>query len=371
MWIHRTACALAIVFSCAAAGAQTANDAVQAGFAALEQGDGDKASAIFTDALSRHPRDPVFLYGAGVAAHLQGREHDATDLLSRAFQFEPRLVQAAVLLGQIAYHEGDLDLAIKTYERALAAAPASLSIRTQLESWRREAALPQSHAAVKDDRFAILFDGPAQEQLAVRATTVLKSAFWRIGQTLGSYPSAPITVILYTQRQFRNITGAPEWAAGGFDGQIRVPVLGAAQNLAEFDRVLTHELTHAMLKSIAPRNLPAWLNEGLAMHFEGHDAQVAGRRLAAAHLFVPLDLLDTSFTTLSASQAAVAYEESAFTVNALIGKIGPAGMAALLQDLGTGQTVEQAVQRFGFTLVAFERSLSARVGAPARATGGH
>ena len=41
-----------------------------------------------------------------------------------------------------------------------------------------------------------------------------------------------------------------------------------AQQLAEFDRVLTHELTHAMLRSVAPRNLPAWLNERLAMYCE-------------------------------------------------------------------------------------------------------
>src|SRR5206468_4442278 len=67
------------------------------------------------------------------------------------------------------------------------------------------------------------------------------------------------------------------------------------QNVKEFDRVLTHELTHAMLRSVASRNLPAWLNEGLAMSFEGYDAQAIERDLAAAHVFVPLSALRTSF----------------------------------------------------------------------------
>ncbi len=348
-----------------AARAQTSNDAIDAGFAALERQDGEKASAIFKDALTRRPHDAVLLYGAGVAAHLLGRERDAIDFLQQAVKAEPRLIQAEVLLGQIAYREGDLDLAIKTYAQALALAPSNLSIRTQLEAWRREAALPQNRAAVKDDRFAILFDGPAQEQLAVRATDVLRTAFWRIGQAFGSYPSAPITVILYTQRQFQSITGAPEWAAGGFDGQIRMPVRGAAQNLAEFDRVLTHELAHAMLRSVAARNVPAWLNEGLAMRFEGHDAQRAGRRLAAVHLFVPLAALQEGFGGLDAAQAAVAYEESAFAVSVLIDRLGANGLPLLLQGLAAGQTVDEAVQQFGLSLAEFEKSLATRVGASA------
>jgi hypothetical protein len=46
---------------------------------------------------------------------------------------------------------------------------------------------------------------------------VLDTAFWRIGKALGAYPSAPINVILYSERQFHDVTGAPEWAGGGFD----------------------------------------------------------------------------------------------------------------------------------------------------------
>src|SRR5262245_25065169 len=235
---------------------------LDAGFQALQNGDGDTAASIFKSALAQDPRDPRLLFGAGVAAHLQGRERDAIGFLKQALQYEPRMTQAATILGEIAYHEGDIDLAIKTYERVLAYAPANLAIRAQLEKWRGEAALPQSSQALKDDRFAIMFDGPVQEKLAARAASVLSAAFWRIGNALGAYPSAPINVILYSERQFRDITGAPEWSAGGFDGQVRMPIRGASQNLQVFDHVLTHELTHAILKGLAPRNLPVWLNEG-------------------------------------------------------------------------------------------------------------
>ena len=370
MVLRRLALALLVLaWSTTSARAQpTMSEALDKGFQALQSGDAARASSIFREALTRHPSDPQLLLGAGVAASLQGQDTEAIALLKQALQLEPQLLQAAAILGELLYRQGDLELAIKTYERALASAPPSMAIamRGRLAAWREEASLPQNRDAIRDDRFTISFDGPVQQKLAARATSVLSAAFWRIGKALGAYPSAPINVILYSERQFHDITGAPEWSAGGFDGQILMPVRGAAQNLAEFDRVLIHELTHAMLKSVASRNLPAWLNEGLAMYFEGRDTALSERRLAAARLFVPLAALQTSFARLNTAQAVIAYEESAFATRALVDRIGPAGVGQLLQDLSAGQTMEQAIERFGVTFVAFESDLERRVGAKGR-----
>ena len=350
-------------------GAQpAAPEALEKGFQALQNGEADTATSIFREALTRHPRDVSLLFGAGIAAKFRGQDQEAIGFLKQALQIEPQFAQAAAILGELVYRQGDVDLAIKMYERALPNAPASVTtvMSQRLDAWRAEAQLPQNHTAIKDDRFTISFDGPVQQKLAARATSVLTAAFWRIGKTLGAYPSAPINVILYSERQFHDITGAPEWAAGGFDGQIRMPVRGATQNLAEFDRVLTHELTHAMLNSVAPRHLPAWLNEGLAMYCEGRDGALSGRRLAAAKIFVPLEALQTSFSRLTALQAAIAYEESAFAARALLDRIGPTGLGQLLQDLSGGQTMEQAIERFGVTFADFESDLERRVGVTSR-----
>jgi hypothetical protein len=172
-------------------------------------------------------------------------------------------------------------------------------------------------------------------------------------------------VVFYTRQQFHDVTGAPEWAGGGFDGQIRLPLGGASTSLADFDRVLVHELTHAMIHHIAPRNVPAWLHEGLAMRFEGHDADQAARRLAAARVHVPLRRLQGGFSRLTAVQAAVAYEESAVAADALLARIGPQGLTTLLGDLDRGEPLDQAVERFGFTFDTFEQEVAARVGARA------
>jgi tetratricopeptide (TPR) repeat protein len=356
---------LVMLVPAAAVRAQTSNP-LDTGFQAIQNGDGDTAASIFKSALARDPKDPRLLFGAGLAAHLQGREHDAIVLLKQALEYEPRMTQAATVLGELAYREGELDFAIKTYERVLAYTPSNLAVRERLDAWRNEAALPQNSQSLRDDRFAIMFDGPVQEKLAARAAGVLSAAFWRIGKALNAYPSAPINVILYSERQFRDVTGAPEWSGGGFDGQVRMPVRGASQNLQEFDRVLTHELTHAILKSLAPRNLPVWLNEGLAMYFEGRDGQQSERRLASVRLFVPLAYLRTSFTGFNAAQATLAYEESAFATRTLIDRIGIANVGLMLQELDAGQSFEQAIERFGVTGPEFEADLMRRVGATPR-----
>src|SRR5262249_58639445 len=111
------------------------------------------------------------------------------------------------------------------------------------------------------------------------------------------------------------------------------------------------------------RNLPVWLNEGLAMYFEGRDGRQSGRLLASVHLYVPLAALRSSFTGLNASQAALAYEESNFATRALIDRAGLDGVGMLLQDLDAGQNLEDAVARFGFTFAEFEADLMKRVGA--------
>jgi tetratricopeptide (TPR) repeat protein len=346
--------------------AQSVDESLNAGFEALQKGDSDRAATAFRRALGVQPEHPAALYGAGAAAHLQGRDTDAISFLKRALQIEPRLTPASALLGAIAYQQGDLTLAIKTYESALALSPGAVELRDRLASWRSEATVQDSFRAVKDDRFTILFDGPANRVLAERATTVLREAFYRIGKTLGSYPSNSINVVLYTQRQFQDITGAPEWAGGGFDGQIRMPVAGATQNLRAFDSILVHELTHAMLHGIASRNVPAWLNEGLAMYFEGDDMAASEKRLVVARTFVPLANLQGGFTGLNAKQADIAYDMSAFATSALITRIGTGNVGLLLHDLDRGHTVETSLPRFGLSLTEFEAQLAQRIGVARR-----
>jgi len=289
-----------------------------AGWKMLNEGNGARAARHFADALALQPDDPVLQFGASVSAYVLGRPAEAKPRLRRTLDANPRFTPAALLLGEIAHREGDLALAIETYEKALTYAPGNPDLLSRLQKWRTEADVHSTFVERRQDRFRVMFEGRADAQLAARATEVLSAAFWRIGEQLGAYPSDAIVVVLYTEKQFRDITRAPEWSGGLYDGRIRVPAAGAALKPALFERVLVHELTHAMIVAMAPRGIPAWMHEGLAQHFEGADPSVARRRLRAHGQRLPLEQIERSFTGLTTAGAIVAYDESLLAVKAIL-----------------------------------------------------
>lgn len=329
----------------------------EAGWTMLERGDGARAGKLFADALVLQPDDPVLLFGAAVAAYLQGRPADAKPRLRRVLDANPRFTPASLLLGEIVYGEGDLALAIETYEKALNYAPDNPDVTARLQAWRREADVHSTFEERRHDRFRVMFEGRAEESLAARATEVLNSAFWRIGEELGAYPSDTVVVILYTEKQFRDVTRAPEWSGGLYDGRIRIPAAGAAQKPALFERVLIHELTHAMIASITPRGIPAWLHEGLAQHFEGEDPRAARRRLRAHGHRLPLEQLERGFAGLTAAGALVAYDESLLAVNVMLER-SRVTWAQLLHALAQSDRVDETLRGYGFAYSDLEAAFA-------------
>ena len=311
----------------------------------MNAGRTQEAAAAFDEALKSAPNQPTLLLGAGAAAHLQGREDDARRLLVDALKIDPALTPASLLLGAVFYQTGDTDAAIDTSQAALAHAPNHPQLTKQLEAWRKEADLHSGFGRKLGDHFTVLFEGPAEAQLADRAVAILESAYDRIGTALYTYPIDVITVVLYTREQFRDITESPDWAGGAFDGRVRVPVRGALQNEAEFERVLRHEFTHALVHSVAPRGVPFWLDEGLAVRFEGSNLARKQQQVRDAETLLPLKRLERSFSDLTAKDAALAYAESAVAVGALFDDAGAPAIVGMLADIGRGLAFADAFER--------------------------
>src|SRR5512144_796238 len=160
MRVRSAAGLIGAFLSIAIAHAQTrASELSDAGWKALRDGSPKRASAFFAEGLTLSPDDPVLLLGAGSAAHALGKQPEAMAWLERALELQPRFTAAAVLLGRIAYDEGDVDLAIRTYEQALTYAPGEAAIRRQLEAWRRDADAHHSFSDRRYERFRVMFEG--------------------------------------------------------------------------------------------------------------------------------------------------------------------------------------------------------------------
>jgi tetratricopeptide (TPR) repeat protein len=328
------------------------------GWQALRDGRNQDAADAFASAIAAEPRDPTFHFGAGVAAHLLGRPAAARESLGRALSLAPQLTDASLLLGDILYKASEVDAAIRIYEAALKYAPMHATLTARLEALRREASLGNGFFQAQGAHFTVLFEGPADEELARRAVEILEEAYWRVGAALSTYPEHLVTVVLYTQEQFRDITRSPQWAAAAYDGRIRVPVRGALADPAELERVLTHEYTHALLQTIAPRNIPTWLNEGLAVLFEPNGSTWLDGELARGRARIALQRLGAGFGTLSTAEARQAYVESGLAARALVEAIGVNGLLGLLKDLAEGTRFQTAFERHALMpLDAFQGAL--------------
>jgi len=314
----------------------------RAAWNALNAGQAHAAAEGFRAALQADPKNARLHLGAGMAAALERRDADAKDAFERAIALDPKLAQARALLGQIQHRMGDTFGAMRTYEALLELAPDDREARATLERWRRESELHDRMQQAVGAHFTVSFEGPAEADLAAEALEVLDRAYWRIGQLLATYPVDPIPVVLYTTEQFRDITRSPSWAAGAYDGTIRVPMRGALEKKEELDRVLSHEFTHALIRTLAPRGVPAWLNEGLATALETGDLGWADGVMQKVDGKVPLRALQSGFGRFSGAQATVAYAASALAARRLLDEAGGTAITNLLRDLGEGADFDAA-----------------------------
>jgi tetratricopeptide (TPR) repeat protein len=339
---------LALMFALLAVGGATAQSDPRAAllersaWEALAAGRTQAAAQAFREALAIDAKSPRLQLGAGMAAVLERRDRDAKDAFERALALDPKLSQARALLGQVQHRLNDLAGALRSYEMLVAQVPDDRDAQATLERWRRESELHDRMQQAIGSHFTVSFEGPEEAALAAEALEALDRAYWRIGLVLGgAYPNEPVPVVLYTGEQFRDITRSPSWAAGAYDGIIRVPMRGALDKRSELERVLSHEFTHALVRNLAPRGVPTWLNEGLATALETGDLDWAEKVQAQAKP-VPLRALQAGFGKLSGADAQLAYATSALAARRLIEEAGGFAIANLLRDLADGADFDTA-----------------------------
>ena len=350
---------LALVVTCASAQSDPKTTMLaRAGWDALARNQPGEAADAFREAIARDPGNAELHLGAGAAAFLERRDQDARVALERALRLDPKMSRAREVLGLVLYRTGDVMSAVREYER-LPNEPEYEEARVRLERWRREADLHSRMTSVAGPWFTVSFEGEADAELAARALESLERAAERIGQVLSTYPDKQLSVVLYTTEQFRDITLAPIWAGGAYDGTIRVPMRGALAKPEELDRVLAHEYTHALIHTLALRNVPTWLNEGLATALEKdvaqNDVNSASEPLPAGVLAA----LQTSFGRFTGDQAKLAYDVSAGAARQLLDEAGGFAVANLLRDLGQGVDFKEAfLHRIQRSFESFEADLS-------------
>jgi hypothetical protein len=336
--------ALLMVASATRVSAQTASSSVDPGTAAwqaLQNDEGDTALRLFRTAVAHEPRNAILHMGLGAAAQMVGRDDEAMQSLQTALQFDPTLTLASRLLAEIAFRQGDLALAIATYEAALVHAPANIEMASRLDRLTAIRARRETTA-----KLTVAVTGQPAEALREHAGRVLNGAYWQVAKLVGAYPASSITVELDASRPFQFPQPVQVSFDDPADGWITVAADGALNNVAAFDRALTFELVQTMVANMAPTGVPAWFAAGLAQVVNTADASQARTRLRAGGE-IPWARLET-VATGSDSEMQVEDDASFLIVRALLSRIGGRS-TELLDELSDGHSLDSALSQFGFS----------------------
>jgi tetratricopeptide (TPR) repeat protein len=321
---------------------------VKKGAEQLKAGNYQAAKESFLEALHYDDEHAAAHLGLGLAYfHLRDDRYAEIEL-SKASVLDPNSSDAYQWLGELCYRKDDLEGAIRHWEKAVELNPSDGNLRARLERIRREHRTEKDFNRDVTSHFLVKFEGREKIEAGKIVLRILEDAYGEVGRALAFYPDHEIQVILYSGQQFQEVTEAPGWSGGIFDGKIRIPVGGIENETPGLRKLLYHEYTHAVVRAISPR-CPTWLNEGLAQHLEGREVSGPQKdallKLAQAGKLPSLAGLEGSFGGLSGNEAAFAYLFSLSAVKYMIDEFGMYRLKTMLEELSLGVDTGKAVDK--------------------------
>ena len=318
---------------------------MEAGRFELDHGHPAAALPYLQHALSFAPDDAVALewYMVGLAENNQDVE--AASVAEKLARVQPDALTFA-LLGMADYNVDRLPQAVAAFQQSVALRALDW-VQKLLQKTQHELEVQNNFNQSESWHFTLRYEG-GQTPLALQRNLLdtLEDQYRDLSAQLNYTPSQNISVILYTNTQFFDITRAPSWSGGVNDGKLRIPISGVTGMTPELEHVLKHELTHSFVRAMTRGSAPAWLNEGLAQLMESRSTAEYGPALARmfqAGKEIPYRYLDGSFVRLNTGQAVVAYTEALLAVEYLRQSWGMDGLQRILLRLGEGDSPDAAL----------------------------
>lgn len=234
---------------------------------ALASRDFERAAIKFYEVMEDVPDAPGPRVGYATAEMALGRNATALPVVLDGLVRDPKSAELHELLGTLYDRDERVEDALASWREAFRLAPSD-RVRDKIVKAERELQAGREYRFSAAAHFTLRYDGALDQDLVAAMTDFLEDRFRDLTGTYRHAPSQPITVLLYPKQAFRDVTQAGNEVAGLFDGKIRVPLGGLKRLEPDAERVLSHELTHAIVQSKTRGNCPRWLHEGLAQMSE-------------------------------------------------------------------------------------------------------
>ena len=250
----------------AARPAATGDDAARLmseGNAAIAARDFETASRRVREVVRLRPDASGPRVGFAAAEMALGRDYGALPVVLDGLARTPDSAALLEVLGELRNREERVADALTAWREAFRLEPSD-RLRERIEKGERELSASRDYAFSAAAHFNVRYDGEIDQDLVAGVMDTLEARFADLSSAYRHAPGAPITVLLYPKQTFRDVTLSGESVAGLFDGKIRIPLGGLSRMDPQVERVLAHELTHAIVHSKSRGSCPRWLHEGLA-----------------------------------------------------------------------------------------------------------
>lgn len=297
------------------------------GWVLVQQGHCDEAIPLFEEAHRQTPLREA-AKGLGICYYKKKNYDRAEEHMAQYLNQNSADGAVKVLYADIMESTGRFDDALALLrsinESQLDAKTRSdLMVDDRLKSMQAKVQESTRQITARSEHFTVIYRADEHQSLGPWALDVLESALNEFSQNWGFVPpDHPIETTLYPNRNFRELVSySPQWSNGLFDGRLRIPIKERFQpsiDASEVQRVLRHELVHALLSDMAGRRgIPSWFGEGLAQVLECSGGCPFNQFPMAPGGFLAAEALAGDFTRLDAVNARMAYLQSHFLVQLL------------------------------------------------------
>lgn len=328
----------------------------------FEHGNLPQAKRYFETALRFQPSNSTILNYYAMALLRSGNPIAALSYAQQSVRANPNSPDSYTILGFAEFSADRTKDAIRDWKRSLALRPDPV-VEQFLAKAQREANTEADFSQRESSHFTLHYEGKqTSEEFRRELISTLESQYDDLVRQLGVAPRAGISVTLYTEQGFFDVTHAPSWSGAVNDGKLRIPISGLTSMNSDLARVLKHELAHSFVNQASGGRCPTWLNEGIAQAMEPKSLAANGRRLTQlfqAQQSIPYNALEGSFIRFSPVEALLAYDESLAAVEYINETYGVSDLQRILQRLSEGSSTEAALRA---TIHSDYRQLESDVG---------
>ncbi len=191
------------------------------------------------------------------------------------------------------------------------------------------------------DHFIIYHGDQLQNRWLEKTAHILEGCYTRVGQQFNVFPDDPIPVIIFDSVwKFRKVTRQPVYIGAVYDGTLKIQPPAILARRKVLKSILTHEYTHLIIEELCGKDIPLWLNEGLALYIA--DQRPKSSIKIELKSFKALNQLLMGKKTRKSLD--FAYSKSLKTVRGLIRQYSWGHILKLLKRLKTDQSFDLAFE---------------------------